>query len=339
MKNLLLFKITILIISIPALFSCGVSGGSGGGYTGNKDYTADALFPSTEPWYKDVSSLTKSTDSDSIISWLQSNGGWGSGKMRIDFSIEVLQADISTQSAVWSKTEDWYSPDCDSADILVPSGGALEGESGYNCTSDGDCHLLVVNKSTNKLYEMWRANYDNGKWNCGCLVVWDLSKSYPLNLRGDQCTSADAGGFPMSALLFNANEVAAGEIKHAIRFILPNNRIRHGFYVRPATHSTNATSGGSNAPPYGVRFRLKSGFSIDNLPTAGAKVVARAMQKYGMILSDGGTIALTAQNDTFTTAKWNGLLGALDLSSIQVTDFEVVDMDTPIPYTGDCVRN
>jgi serine/threonine-protein kinase len=44
--------------------------------------------------------------------------------------------------------------------------------------------------------------------------------------------------------------VAAGAIHHAIRFILPNNRIQHHVYVHPATHSTGPTSGGPDAPPY-----------------------------------------------------------------------------------------
>jgi len=52
----------------------------------------------------------------------------------------------------------------------------------------------------------------------------------------------------------------------------------------------------------------------------------------------GGTIALTAQADTHTTAKWDGLLGARDLAAIQVTDFDMVDGGTRIQLTLDCVR-
>src|SRR5947199_85737 len=123
-----------------------------------------------------------------------------------------------------------------------------------------------------------------------------------------------------SPLLFSADEVAAGHIDHAIRFILPNSRMRRNIYVHPATHSTGSTSGPASAPPYGTRLRLRANYPIQNLP-AGAQVVARAMQKYGILLADGGTIALTAQSDQFTTAKWSGLLDPLDLSALQVTDF------------------
>jgi hypothetical protein len=119
---------------------------------------------------------------------------------------------------------------------------------------------------------------------------------------------------------------------------VPNSRIRHGIYLHPATHSTGATSGGSNAPPYGARLRLRADYPVETLPSAGARVVARAMQRYGIVLADGGNVALTAQSDRFTTAKWAGLLGPRDLQAIQVTDFAMVNGGTRHPYTGDCVR-
>ena len=89
----------------------------------------------------------------------------------------------------------------------------------------------------------------------------------------------------------------------------------------------------------GARFRLKASFDMSKL-TPAAQVVARAMQKYGMFLSDGGNIALTAQNDADTTAKYADMdFGPRDLQDLKVTDFEVVDMGTPIRLTSDCVRN
>jgi serine/threonine-protein kinase len=221
----------------------------------------------------------------------------------------------------------------------VPPGGALEGEQGYSCTQNGDCHLIVIHAPTHKLYEMWRADMTGGTFNGGCTAVWDLTKTYPPNLRGDGCTSADAGGFPIAAMLFSADEVYAQEIPHAIRFILPNQRIRAGTYVHPGSHTTGATSGGSNAPPYGVRFRLRADFPLASLPSDGARVVAKAMQKYGMFLADGGNIALTAADDRFTQHKWADVgVDAQSLKGIQPSDMEVVDMGTPMTIT-DCTRN
>jgi serine/threonine-protein kinase len=78
---------------------------------------------------------------------------------------------------------------------------------------------------------------------------------------------------------------------------------------------------------------------MDRLPNAAARVVARAMQRYGILLADGGNIALTAQSDRFTRAKWSGLLGSQDLVAMRPSDFEMVDGGERIPLTLDCVRN
>lgn len=309
------------------------TGGSGGG-------TIGGLFEAPNAWNQDVSASPKSATSDAIISWLDQAGGWGTGIFRIDFSIEVLKSDANTPMQAFTPTADFYSPDCEQVPFPVPAVGAIEGEQGYECTMDGDCHLLVVHEPTKTLYEMWRANIVGGTFYGGCAVTWDLTKSYPPNLRGEGCTSADAGGFPISAMLFSADEVAAGSLDHAIRFILPNARIRHNVYVHPGTHSTGPTAGGADAPPYGVRFRLRADYPIDTLPTEGARVVARGLQKYGMFLADGGNIALTAQSDRFTTHKWSEVgVDSYSLQDIKVADFEVVEMGDPIDWSGDCFLN
>jgi len=296
-------------------------------------------FPPGAVWYQDISQAPLDSQSSAIIQWLQNAGGWGTGKMRIDYSIEVLKAEPNTQFRSFTRTGDFYEPDCDYAEVPIPPGGVLEGENGYQCLSDGDCHLIVSHKASGTLFEMWRANIVNGNFFGGCLAKWDMNRIYGPSGRGENCTSADAAGYPIAPLLFTADEVASGAINHAIRFILPNSRIRGGVYLHPATHSTSAASGGNNAPPYGTRLRLRADFPLNTLPNEGARVVARAMQKYGILLSDGGQIALTAQSDRFTTAKWDGLLGTFDLQNLLVSDFQMVEGGARIPYTGDCVRN
>jgi hypothetical protein len=298
---------------------------------------AGAYFPAAALWYQDVSRAPLDAESRAVISYLD-GVGWGLGHMQIDFSIEVLEAPAGTPMRTFTPTEDHFSPDCDIEPVPVPAGGAIEGESGYECRSDGDCHLIVVDRPRNRLFEMWRADIRGGEFRGGCLAVWDMTRVYPASGRGEQCTSADAAGYPIAPLLFDADEVAAGAIRHAIRFILPNARIRRGVYVHPATHGTRATTGPPDAPPYGARLRLRADYPVDSLP-AGARVVARAMQTYGMFLADGGNVALTARSDRFTAAKWANLLGPRDLDRIRPADFEMVDGGARIPLTLDCVRN
>jgi len=302
---------------------------------------AHAVLPSFEPaspWAQDVSAAPLDPRSAAVIAWLNQAGGFGLGRMQIDFSIEVLDADAQTPFLAFQPTDDFYEPDCDRVPVPVPGGGALEGESGYACLSDGDCHLIVWHHPTQTLYEMWRADIRGPVFNGGCLAVWDLARPYGPTGRGAQCTSADAAGFPIAPLLFDADEVASGEIRHAIRFILPNARIRNRSYVAPATHATGAATGGSDAPSYGARLRLRADYPVQALPTEGARVVARALQRYGMMLADGGNVALTARSDRFTPHKWSGLLGSRDLQAIGLTDFQLLDSGAATAWNGDCIR-
>jgi serine/threonine-protein kinase len=297
-----------------------------------------AYFPAGAIWTKDISHAPLDPKSSTIIAWLADAGGWGSGKMNVDFSLRVLQANASTPFVPFRKGPEFYTADSDMVSTVpLPPGGGMEGQSGYQCPA-GDCHLIVADRDHGKLYEAYAANYADGVLSADFLAVWDLNRVYPPSGRGDQCTSADAAGFPITPLLFNADELAAGSINHAIRFILPNPRIRAHVFVHPATHA-GAPLGPVTAPPMGAHFRLKASFDLTKL-TPAAQVVARAMQKYGMFLSDGGNMALTAQSDRDTTAKYTDMdFGPHDLQALKVTDFEVLEMGTPIRRDSDCVRN
>jgi serine/threonine-protein kinase len=328
----------------------GGTGGSAagtGGTTGSGGTTSVAgLFDLPHPWTTDVSGYPKAATSDTIINGLIAAGGWGQNNQFLtDASILILADDGSAPTRTFTRTADFYTPDCDNVPFPVPAGGAIEGETGYACTGNGDCHLLVVQRAQKKLFEMWRANITGtsvAEFRAGCVAVWDLSKQYGSTLRGKGCSSADAGGFPITAMLATSDEVAAGRVGHALRFILPNDRIRDGIYVPPGTHSTGPTAGGPATPPYGVRFRLKASFDTSGL-SSGAKVLAQALKTYGMFLADGGNIALTIASDKFSTAKWSalGVSNNRSLASITVGDFEVVDYGTEVDWKADtdCVRN
>jgi len=297
-------------------------------------------FPPGSVWTQDVSRAPLDPQSSTIIAWLADAGGWGFGRMQVDFSPRVLQASATTPWVSFREGARFYSPDSDVVSTIpLPAGGGMEGQTGYQCEIDqGDCHLIVVDRSHGKLYEAYHANYSNSVLTATGLAVWDLNRVYPSTGRGDQCSSADAAGLPIAPLLFNADELATGSINHAIRFTLPNPRIRAHVFVHPATHA-GAPRGPISAPPMGARFRLKASFDLTKL-TPAAQIVARAMQKYGMFLADGGNITLTAQSDADTEAKYADIdFGPRDLAALKVTDFEVLDLGTPIRLTDDCVRN
>jgi len=277
-------------------------------------------------------------------------GGWGTNNaLQTDFSIPVFFADSKTPRVQVVGTEDYCygGPDCDAvpAQMPVPTNANMEGSSDLKCDitgntdGQGDCHLLVVERDQNKLYEVYQGNQTGKDITAHGFFVWDLAKPYPQTLRGDQCTSADAAGFPIAALTPTADEVASGTIKHALRFILPNDRMKKDVYVRPATHAGGPDSTDPNAPPYGVRFRLRADFDESGYSDS-QKVILKALKTYGMLLSDGGQVPLTFADDRTNTAKWAGLgIDAQSFSAITVDQFEVVDLGDEIPVTYDCVRN
>jgi hypothetical protein len=312
------------------------------------------LFEKPHPWNKDVSAFPVANRSAAIISALNSMGGWATGtpgspvtKLQVDFGISILYANSSTPRGTITEAPGYYLPDGETLPMQMPLplNGNTEANPGYACDRDNeDCHVLVVEQSEKKLYELYNATGNASAMTALGAYVWDLTKQYGDVLRGDQCTSADAAGLPMAALIPTADEVAAGVVPHAIRFILRNDKMKkgataHGVFVRPATHAGGPTNTSNpDAPPYGVRLRLKASFDEMMYPP-NARVIIRALKKYGMILSDGGNIPLTFADDRLSTNKWATLgIDSHTFVNMPVTQFDVVDLGNEIVNTFDCVR-
>ncbi len=323
-------------------------------------------FPPAAVWNQNISQAPLHPQSSSMITSLTNLGGFGFGRMQIDFGMRIVHAapGAPTRSIIgFPDADEYYAPDCEPIGTLmpVPANAAIEASSNLTCdNNNGDCHLLVVQE--NVLYEAYRANASGGAGlQAQCLAIWKLDRVYQPSNRGEHCTSADAAGFPIAPLLFNADEVYAatqivdGDLGHAIRFILPNARMasndpapnttrRIPLYVRPASHAGGPT-GPTSTVPYGSRLRLRSDFPV-HLYNPAAQVILRTMQRYGIVLSDGGNIALTAEDDLYTTHKWTELNinsrvfdQAVPGTPVRVQDFSVIDTGDRIIETYDCVRN
>ncbi len=338
----------------------------GFGYSLTANAEAPPRFPLQAIWHQNISQAPVHPQSSSMITSLTNLGGFGYGRMQIDFGMRIVRAAPAapTRSIIgFPSASEYYLPDCDAIGSLipVPANSAIEGSANLACDNNNeDCHLLVV--QDNVLYETYRAN---GSGSTGlqaqCLITWKLDRIYPDNGRGEHCSSADAAGFPIAPLLFNADEVYAatqitdGDLGHAIRFILPNPRMasnepppnstrRTPVYVHPASHA-GGPSGPISTVPYGSRMRLRADFPV-NLYNPAAQVILRTMQRYGIVLSDGGNIALTAEDDIYTTHKWTELNissrvfdQAVPGTPVRVQDFSVLDTGDRIIETYDCVRN
>jgi hypothetical protein len=342
-------------------------------FAGDARAASPPRFPPASVWHQNVAGAPLHPASATMISTLDGLGGWGPAggvnhRFHIDFSFHVQQipsiGSVRAPVVEHAFYQDYYLPDCESPGTRVPlpPDAAFEGEAGLDCDNTGnDCHLLLFEQYSGRLYEVYSGDFDGQRIDALCVAVWDTHVVYPPEGRGDHCTSADAAGFPIAPLLVNADEVAAAvpvpdsDLGHAIRFILPNERMASDaslggsdgkLYVRPATHA-GGPSGPAASVPYGVRMRLRTNFDMSGY-NAAAQVVLRTMQRQGIVLSDGGNIALTFESDRYTTAKWAGLDiypqifwsgSSGNRTPVRVTDFAVVDTGPRIAETYECVRS
>lgn len=274
------------------------------------------LQPANSIWNVRVDTLPVAANSSSYVSTIGSTrtlhpdfgaGMWDGGPIGIPFiTVSGGQPGVAV-------TFD-YDDQSDHALYPVPPDAPIEGGS----QSQGDRHVLVVDSTNCKLYELYYAfPQPDGTWHAGSGAIFDLTSNV---LRPDTWTSADAAGLPILPGLVRYDEVAAGEIRHAIRFTAPVTQKRH---VWPARHDASSNTS-STAPPMGQRFRLKASFDISSYPTA-VRVILTALKQYGMILADNGSSwYLSGVPD----ARWNDDELVTWLQRVPGSAFEAVDVSS-----------
>jgi hypothetical protein len=171
-----------------------------------------------------------------------------------------------------------YDDESDPGPYPIPRDVPIEG----GRRSDGDRHVIVVDRGRCRLYELYAAYpHDGGRrWTAGSGAIWSLRSN---KLRPAGWTSADAAGLPILPGLARWDEVKRGRINHALRFTVPETRRE---YIYPARHFAS-DSNDPDLPAMGQRFRLKANYPIDGFPRQ-ARVVLKALKRYGMIVADNG---------------------------------------------------
>ena len=174
-----------------------------------------------------------------------------------------------------------------------------------------DRHMLMIDTSACRLWEIYDASKSGSSWSGGSGAIWDLRSNA---LRPAGWTSADAAGLPIFPGLVRHEEVAAGVIKHALRFTAPDTC----GYIYPARHQTADPC--SNLPPMGLRVRLKASVDISGFGP-NARVVLTALKRYGMILADNGSPWYVGG---VPSSKWDDD-EFHQFQTLHGSDFEVVD--------------
>ncbi|HST56620.1 MAG TPA: hypothetical protein VLJ42_12110 [Solirubrobacteraceae bacterium] len=173
-----------------------------------------------------------------------------------------------------------YGGESDPGPYPIPPGAPVEGNPGPS-DHGGDRHVLVLQLSSCKLYELYDAHRAGAGWEAGSGAVFNLRSNA---LRPDGWTSADAAGLPIFPLLVRYDEVRAGRITHALRMTVQ--RTQQGF-IHPATHYASSNTD-PRLPPMGLRLRLKASFDTSGYHGE-ALVVLTALKRYGLIVADNGS--------------------------------------------------
>ena len=163
-----------------------------------------------------------------------------------------------------------------------------------------DGELTVYSPGSDQLWEFWRAKRVNGQWQaCWGGRIDHVSSSYGYFLGG---FGAAATGLSFSAGAIGIKEAQAGVINHAIALQVVDAQNWKSFSW-PAQRS-DGQSTAANAIPEGLRFRLDPTLNVDALSlTPLAKMIAKAAQKYGFIVTDkGGAVAVTAESASAVVA-------------------------------------
>jgi hypothetical protein len=180
-------------------------------------------------------------------------------------------------------------------------------------STSGDRHLLIYNRDNRMVYELSYAEWSGSSWSAGYGAVFKVDSNYR---RTDGWTSTDAAGLCVLAGLVRYDEVYGPDpIRHAIRFSVK----RTNGYVYPASHEGASDA---DAPPLGMRLRLKANVDISGYP-APIRKIFQAMKTYGVILADrGGNMYVQGTMDS----RWDNSMLNPAFHSLDASDFEVIKL-------------
>ena len=229
------------------------------------------VFPATTSGTCRVDSRPVAADSATLITTIGLDRG-----LHMDFGSYAgygIPYNIVTSTTPRSTVTFDYDDESDQVGYPIPASPKIEGGS--------DRHILMVDKDACRLYELFDARQAGGAWAAGSGATWDLRSNA---LRPAGWTSADAAGLPILPGLVRYDEVAAGAIRHALRFTVPQ--------TRRATSTRRATTRARRPRRRCRRWACASGSRRPTTPPGSrpqARAIAEALKKYGMILADNGS--------------------------------------------------
>ncbi|HYC81684.1 MAG TPA: hypothetical protein VEB65_07855, partial [Solirubrobacterales bacterium] len=166
-------------------------------------------LPTQAAWNQDVSRAPRAKNSAAVIAYVNAHGG---DELHPDFGSPrpygIPYSVVGAGQAKLPVHYTAYGAESTPGPFPVPANARVEGGN----SSDGDRHVITVDTSECKLYELYRGFYNPAPkphWDADSGAAWDLGSDavWPAGW-----TSADAAGLPIFAGLVRYDEVAAGRL-------------------------------------------------------------------------------------------------------------------------------
>jgi hypothetical protein len=236
-------------------------------------------FGPDAPWNVPVKNLPKHPQSDLYASRMYNNAPDKPGNFNmsfVDYTYPVYYADDATGN---------YTVNGGHSSI---NGKQMPWNPAWSAAGGSDAQVIVLDPATGREWNLWQVTVSGStiRVSNGSLVPGSYFT------KTDGWPSSRGVGIQYLAMLVRPEEIAKGEIKHALS--VPITNPSKTFYVAPATKLEHPGSEISNPIPEGMRFALNVTDAqieswVATKPAAYqklARTVARALRDYGWFITD-----------------------------------------------------
>ncbi len=157
-----------------------------------------------------------------------------------------------------------------------------------------DARVAIYQPSTDTLWEFWQMRIaSDGKWHANTAGKMTNASSDPDGLFAPhpyaEPYGAAATEIPVTPGLITPDELKNGAINHVVSLSIPH-PLHFFWWSWPATRSDGDSFDWMDIPE-GARFRLPANLDLTKLGlTRTGLTIARAVQKYGMVVSDSSSV-------------------------------------------------
>lgn len=310
------------------------------------DYPPTKLWSDDSYWYMKIKeNPTLHPNSDEMIDWLMttheddaSKGKYPNIQWRSWTNVVYDAYEETPLYSVYDESASQYKniPFPDPYPVKIPE--------------EADHSVTIIDWYRETVWDLWNVRTTGETYIVGDACPIDLYGSGLWNV-GQGWTSG-GGGLATVAFMIRPEEIEAGVINHALGCAMEaggpwadGSRFdaEEGFVYPPAVHTDReVTSSNPYEIPEGARIQLDPALDLDSLGLSpAAKIIAKAMQDYGIVCAEaGGTWHIYAEHDF--TADWNppsmsGLILSpiADLVTPTYNPWRIIDFDGLYPTIDD----